>query len=89
MRTTLAYCFASGHIEFGHRCPSGALPMARGPERTVRELIEGNCRHGYDGVTLLVPGVPEAPDQSAGVAALERFLDWLRPSAKKSNIRVF
>jgi hypothetical protein len=36
---------------------------------------------------LLVPGVPEAPDQVAGMRALERWLAWIRPQAPK-GIRV-
>ena len=71
-----AYCFASGQIEFGRRVPDGALPIARGPSKKLRDFVEARARHAYDGVTLLVPGVPEAPDQAAGLDALHRWLDW-------------
>lgn len=69
-QTTLAYCFASGQIGFGPRCPAGALPVVRGPEKAVLEFIEGVARHAYDGKTLLIPGIPEAQDQSEGLAKL-------------------
>jgi len=90
-----AYCYASGLVEFGDSVPRGALPIARGPARRLRNFIEPLARHGYDAEknkngrltkirgtdTLLVPGVPEAPDQSAALAALERWLDWIKAKA--------
>ena len=53
--------FISAHIREGER-------------QELRDLLEAVSRHAYDGETLLVPGVPEAPDQSA---AMDAFLDWL------------
>lgn len=76
-----AYCWASGVIQFGSRTPQGALPIARSRRhRALREFVEAMARHAHDGVTLLVPGVPEAADQAAGVDALGAFLEW---AAKK------
>lgn len=83
---TLAYCYASGQIEFGARCPGGGLPIVRGPDKAVRDFICGVSRHAYDGETLLVPGVPEAPDQDAGLTAFCKFLDWIEPSAVKCGL---
>lgn len=92
-----AYCFASGHIDFGPRVPDGALPIARGPAKALRDFIDGAARHGYrtervgnrvqkiPGTDmLLVPGIPEAPDQGAALDALSRWRDWLakNPPAK-------
>lgn len=68
-----AYCYASGQITF--RRKRGTLPIGR--LKCTKEKFETQCRLAYDGKTLLVPGVPEAPDQSAGVAALDRFIDRL------------
>jgi hypothetical protein len=90
-----AYCFASGEIEFtAGGLPSGALPIARGPEKKLKDWIDGNARHGYktrliDGRptkipgsdNLLVPGIPEASDQHEGLDALYRFCKFIRPSA--------
>ena len=70
----LAYCYASGHLEFGRRCKKGALPSAYVTEDD-KDAFTALARLGYDGKTWLVPGVPEAPDQLAGVEALERFRD--------------
>lgn len=92
-----AYCFASGHIEFGRKVPSGAIIIARGPEPALRDFISGNARHGYrtekiDGRptkiagsdTLLVPGVPEALNEAAAEKELERWLDVLKEKAPAS-----
>jgi hypothetical protein len=85
-----AYCYASGHIEFGRSVPDGALPIAHGPAKRLRDFIEGLARHGYSTElvngrptkirgteTLLVPGVPEAPDEFAAVDALTAWVNWI------------
>lgn len=74
----LAYCDASGVIEFGDWLPGGRLPIAAGPQDKLRELVSGACRHAYDGKTLLVPGIPEAANQSEGLDALRRFREHNR-----------
>lgn len=68
-----AFCWRGGVIEFGHRIPDGALPVDHGTERSVRRRVEPLARHAYDGKTLLVPGIPEAEDDDAALAAYERF----------------
>jgi hypothetical protein len=70
-----AFCYASGLIGFGRRLPPGALPIARGAARALRAHITAHARHAYPpSVSLLVPGVPEANDQQAALAALDVFL---------------
>lgn len=76
-----AYCYASGQIEFGRRVPDGALPIARGPSKKLRAFVEVRARHAYDGVTLLVPGVPEARNEWVALKALQRWLKWNRDRA--------
>lgn len=76
--TTIAYCWKSGLIEFGESVPEGAIPMISGDDQKVRELMDAVARTDHDNVTLLVPGVPEADDEDAKYAALQKFLDWLR-----------
>ena len=84
-----AYCFASGQIEFADRIPTGALPIASGPRDKLVDWLTGCARHGYDTETvngrlqkrpgnecLLVPGIPEAPNQNAALDALKRFTLW-------------
>lgn len=90
MARTYAYCFASGHIEFGPTVPDGALQFARGRDTALRNFIEPLARHGYktelvDGRPtkipgtdmLLVPGIPETRDQREKLAALHAFMAWI------------
>jgi hypothetical protein len=85
-----AFCYASGLIDFARTTPDGALPIARGPARALRDFIEPLARHGYStrkvrgrptkipGTEhLLVPGVPEAINQSGALVALRRWLRWI------------
>lgn len=83
--TFIAYCWASGHIDFGSKVPDGAIEIARGQERAVRELVAVTARHGYrterDGqrVTFfLVPGVPESNSQRSAGDALGAYLLWIK-----------
>jgi hypothetical protein len=78
-----AYCYASGQIGIADEVPNGALPIARGRERAVRRLIEATARHAYDGTTLLVPGVPEAPNQNAALKALHAYVWWITPQCSR------
>lgn len=95
-----AYCYASGLIEFGNRIPKGGLVIARGPEKQLRDFIEVKARHGYrtkvingrptkirGSDTLLVPGVPEAPNQVVGLSALHAWMKWIAIGAPK-GVRV-
>jgi hypothetical protein len=95
-----AYCYASGLIEFGKRVPKGALIIARGPEKELREFIEVKARHGYRTKViggrrtkvpgtgnLLVPGIPEATNQHAALNALHGWMKWIAIGAPK-GIRV-
>lgn len=94
-----AYCYASGLIEFGRKTPNGALPIAKGPANDVRDLISVMARHGYKTKVvngrptkvpgsdcLLVPGVPEAPDQLKAVDNLRAWCEWMRKSAPETVI---
>jgi hypothetical protein len=85
-----AYCYASGLIEFGRKVPDGALPFASGPAKALRSFVEPLARHGYKtrrvrgrptkipGTDcLLVPGIPEAPDQDKALDALHAFMGWI------------
>lgn len=55
MRKICAYCWASGLIEFGSRCPSGALPLITGPETAVKNAVNVLSTHTYDGKSFLIP----------------------------------
>lgn len=95
-----AYCYASGLIEFTDGTPpSGAIMFASGPAKKLQDYISGVARHGYktrqvngrpqkipETDCLLVPGVPEAPDQDAALDALQKWQAWAGPAAKKYGI---
>lgn len=84
----IAYCWANGLIGFGRACPEGAIEIARGPARPLRSLIERTSRVSrHDNQTLFVPGVPEAPNQDAGLEALRLHLRWLKRSPPE-NIEI-
>lgn len=76
-KRTVAYCFASGDIEIGPDVVPGSLPLIAGEEEAVRDLVSVRARHAYDGKTLLVPGIPEAQDQSEAFDAMCVFQEWL------------
>jgi len=95
-----AYCYASGLIEFGRRIPKGAIVIARGPDKQLQDFIDGKARHGYrtrnvngrptkvPGTEhLLVPGVPEAPNQLVAEKALRQWTSWIAIGAPK-GVRV-
>jgi acyl carrier protein len=73
MTTIFAFCGADGAIEFGPEVSPGTIAFARGREDTLRDLMAVVARHAWDGVTLLVPGVPEAANQTD---AMDVMLDW-------------
>ena len=85
-----ALCAASGEITFARRPPEDMhlLPIASGPAKILKPAISAVARHAYDGETLLVPGVPEAPDQAKAMDALLAFIDWIRPSFEKKGLEV-
>lgn len=43
---TRAWCYASGLIGFGNRVPSGAMVIARGPEKDLRAFLSPGGRDG-------------------------------------------
>jgi len=77
-----AYCWASGEIKFvpaGEHVPDGAVVFAKGGKNKLCTRILACARHGYKPGVLLVPGVPEAKDQSAAMDALIAWTRWAFP----------
>lgn len=79
----IAYCWRTGRIDFGRSVPEGAIKVAQGPAKKLRELISATARHAYDGETLLIPGIPEADSDKHAGDALEQFINWIAPSVAK------
>ena len=84
---TFAYCWASGLIQFGPRCPDGAIEIARGPLEPLRRLILPAARMAYDG-NPLVPGVPEANASADDMAAIDALIAWRAALTQRSSKNV-
>lgn len=75
-----AWCWSSGLIEFGARTPKGAIQIASGKEASLRHALDVLARHGKGASAglLLVPGVPEAPQDDADTAKGDALVTWLK-----------
>lgn len=54
----------------------GRLPVGSASNKDAKrfkEIVSANARHAYDGVTLLVPRMPEARSQAEALDALQYF----------------
>jgi hypothetical protein len=69
-----ANVWATGRLTVS-RWPGG-MCIAEGQEKALRKHFQTVCRHAYKRGVLLVPGIPEAPNQTEGLKALKRFVDW-------------
>ncbi|PZU89095.1 MAG: hypothetical protein DI527_16305 [Chelatococcus sp.] len=66
-------CWRSGEAEIVSRARDGAITLMTGPRARLSRLLSAHARHAYDGTTLLVPGLPEAEDDNAALAAAVAF----------------
>lgn len=68
-------CWRSGEVEVVSHAPAGhgCITLATGPRARLERVLIAVSRHAYDGVTLLVPGIPEAEDDDAALAAALEF----------------
>jgi hypothetical protein len=80
----MAYAFRSGHIGFGTKIPDGALIIAKGPEKIIRPIVQGNARLAYDNETWLVPGCQEAQNDHEAYEAFMRFFMRIRDHVTKA-----
>jgi hypothetical protein len=85
MTPQMAWCWATGLIELGDAMPeagangNGAILIATGPKYALKGRLSAAARHGRGDSAgkLLVPGVPEATNDSEKLAALDEWLGWL------------
>jgi hypothetical protein len=79
------FCYRSGEIDTcAGAPPDGTIPFVRsrkGPTQ-LKALISVRARLAYDGVTLLVPGIPEAVDDNAALDALDKWKAWAFPAGR-------
>lgn len=88
LREQVAWCWASGLIEFGDAVPKDAIEIARGPKFALKATLCVLARHGKgeSAGCWLVPGVPEAETQEAKGDALSAFLKWCNQRKPKDGI---
>lgn len=70
-----ALVYRDGSISFSRKRPDmiETLLIATAPKAILHRAVSACARHAYDGKTLLVPGVPEADDETAAVDAVQKF----------------
>ena len=76
------FCFRTGVIGFRENpadIPRGSITIAVGESEALKHKVSACARHDYDGVTLLVPGVPEADTDQEAYDALVRWTRWAFP----------
>jgi len=66
-------CWRSGEVLVSRRVPKGAIRIVTGHGKRLRRILVACARHAYDGRTLLVPGMPEADNDLAAIAAVKAF----------------
>lgn len=72
-----AFCFRSGEVYFESCVPEGAIEIAKGRSIKWMNSVKIKCRLAYDGVTWLVPGIPEAKTDEEALVALTKFRGWI------------
>lgn len=90
LRPQVAWCWVSGLIEIGDEVPPddaqgrGPIVIARGPKSTLKLVLERLARRGHfaSAGKLLVPGIPEAENQSRACFAL---VEWLVKCRKQAH----
>lgn len=84
----VAWCWATGLIEFGDQAPEGAIEIATGPKCDLQAVINVKARHGIGPRRhLLVPGVPEAEDGRAAGDALAAWLKWCARTCRRTSVQ--
>jgi len=66
-------CYRSGEALVVRRVPKGAMKVVSGHGKRLKRVLLAEARHGYDGETLLVPGVPEAETDLQALFAVKTF----------------
>jgi len=88
MAATFAYAWRSGLLEFGSTVPDGAIKIGRLGSGVRKADIEALARHSRTVKgQLLVPGVPEALDDTEAVDALIRFESMVKERQVKRQAK--
>lgn len=87
MTTFHIVAWRSGKAEVRAKVRKGAVSVITGRKTELVELLAVHGRHAYDGVTFLVPGVPEAANEREALQALRRWQDTLGRSLRGRRMR--
>ncbi len=80
-----AYCYRSGEILIGNEVPAGVLTIAQDSETNLIAAVSVCGRHAYDGVTFLVPGIPEAETDADALQAYVAFKGRMKKYLQKEK----
>ena len=83
----VAYCWATGLIEFADAAPQESITIATGPKAYLVGTVSALARHGLGASKgkFLVPGIPEADDQAEAGDALDAWLKWCAKNNGKKH----
>lgn len=85
------WCWPAGNLEFGVRCPAGAMPVATGPEEELRDAVEVLATKG-EGGRLCIGDMPapakDTDNSNAILRALWAFQDEVEAAlGKRQEVR--
>ena len=83
------YAYRGGVIEFAPASagvPDGALLIATGQRGAIVPVVCGLARRAYDNATLLVPGCPEATNDTEAYEAFAKFFERVQRSLRASEV---
>lgn len=85
--TVTAWCWQTGLIEIGVNQPEGALEVATGLQTDLELALAVMAREGQGASKgkLLVPGVPEAAEDSP--EQVDALIEWLRLCAGRKGLK--
>lgn len=79
----ILFAYRSGKLEVGRKVVEGTIGVGRGNRRTLVKAMERRARLAYDNGTWLVPGVPEADNETEALEALKQFTRSIKPLLKE------
>ena len=77
-KTLYAFCWTNGAIDFGHRIPAGAIGLAVGDDKLVREKIQRTAQQTAEALVVPSMGVAFQNNDTRGTfSAAARYIATL------------
>ena len=73
----VAYCWRDGSIGIDRRLPKNAIKLGEAHGIRLKKAVSVCARHSRDGLALLVPGIPEADNDTEALQAVQHFREQL------------